>query len=224
MGWIDLQAADGQRLQAWQSLPAQAPRGAVVVLQEIFGVNDHIRSLCDRYAAQGWLAVAPSLFDRAGAQGVDLGYGPEGIARGVDLKARVGESSALLDVQAAIDHAAAAKLKVAVIGFCWGGTLAWLAAVRLHGLHGAIAYYGTQIASHLDALPRVPMLLHFGETDTHIPPDHVQRIAAACPQAELHRYPAGHGFNCDARAAFHAPSAEIAGARTRQFLEDRLSC
>ena len=224
MGWIELHAADGHRLRAGRAQPAAAPRAAIVVLQEIFGVNDHIRSLCERLAAQGWLALAPSLFDRAGAGQVDLAYGPEDIARGVELKARVGEEDAMRDVQAAIDHVAASGLKVAVMGFCWGGTLAWLAAARLQGLDAAIAYYGTNIAGHLDAPVRVPVLLHFGAHDTHIPPEHVQKIAAACPQARLHVYPAGHGFACDARAAYHAASAEQAAARSQQFLEDRLPC
>lgn len=224
MGWIELRAADGHVLRAWKAVPADPgptpPRGALVVLPEIFGANAHIRSLCDRYASQGWVAVAPSLFDRAGpaAEVPELGYGPEGIAQGRELKARVSDEQALLDVQAAIDHVMAPGARVAVVGFCWGGTLAWLAAARLARLHAAVAYYGTNIAGHLQAVPRVPVLLHFGEQDTHIPLEHVRQIAAACPQAELYVYPAGHGFNCDARAAFHPPSAELAATRTERFL------
>lgn len=198
------------------------------MLQEIFGVNAHIRSLCDRYASQGWTAIAPSLFDRAVATVPEMGYGPQDIAQGQALKARVSEEAALLDVQAAIDHAASTgadvAVDVAVVGFCWGGTLAWLAASRLKGLSAAVAYYGTNIAGNLNAVPQVPVLLHFGELDTFIPPEHVRRIAAACPQAELHVYPAGHGFNCDARAAFHAQSAELAAARTERFLRNALPC
>lgn len=229
MAWIDLKAADGHALRAWRATAeaagdTAAPRGALVVLQEIFGVNAHIRSVCDRYAVQGWTAIAPSLFDRATATVPEMGYGPEDIAQGRDLKARLSDEAALLDVQAAIDHAAALAPKVAVVGFCWGGTLAWLAASRLKGLHAVVAYYGTNIAGNLDAVPQVPVLLHFGEHDTHIPPEHVRQIAAACPQAELHVYAAGHGFACDARAAFHAPSAELAATRTERFLRNALSC
>lgn len=222
MAWTDLRAADGHVLRTWVSRPTDpspAPaRGAIVVLQEIFGANAHIRAVCERWAGQGWVAIAPSLFDRAVPAAPELGYGPEDIARGRELKAQVGEEQALLDVQAAIDHVSAPGTLVAVIGFCWGGTLAWRAAARLERLHAAVAYYGTAIAGNLHVLPRVPMLLHFGEHDTHIPPEHVRQIAAACPQAELHVYPAGHGFNCDARAAYHAPSAELAATRTERFL------
>jgi carboxymethylenebutenolidase len=228
MGWIELKAADGHLLRAWSATPAapgeMPPRGAIVVLQEIFGANAHIRSVCDRYAAQGWMAVAPSLFDRATAKVPELGYGPQDIAQGRELKAKVSDEAALLDVQAAIDHAAAGGAKVAVVGFCWGGTLAWLAAARLQGLHAAVAYYGTNIAGSLHAGPQVPVLLHFGEQDPYVPPEHVRQIAAAFPQAGLHVYPAGHGFNCDARAAFHAPSAELAATRTERFLRNALSC
>ena len=224
MAWIELVAADGHALRAWKATPDAPSRGAIVVVQEIFGANTHIRSLCDRYAAQGWTAVAPSLFDRAVAAAPELGYGPQDMAQGRELKARVGDDAALLDLQVAIDHVAALASKVAVIGFCWGGTLAWLAASRLKGLHAAVAYYGTNIAGHLNALPQVPVLLHFGEHDTHIPQEHVRQIAAACPQAELHVYPAGHGFNCDARAAFHTASAELAASRTERFLRNALTC
>lgn len=221
MSWTELKAADGHVLQAWLAEPAGEPRGAVVVLQEIFGVNAHIRSVCDRLASQGWLAIAPALYDRAG-RGQELGYGPEGVAAGRAAKEQVGgDEPALRDVQGAIDFVRP-RGKVAVMGFCWGGTLAWRSAARLQGVACAVAYYGTSIAAHLDETPRVPVLMHFGEQDTHIPPEHVQRIAAAFPQFPLHRYDAGHGFNCDERPAYHRPSAQLAGTRTQEFLETHL--
>ena len=226
MGWTALQAGDGHTLQAWVAVPQGAPRGAVVVLQEIFGVNAHIRSLCERYAQQGWLAVAPALFDRV-LPGQELAYDAAGIAQAREVKANISDAQALLDVQAAIDHAAAQAGRhapVTVMGFCWGGTLAWLSAARLRGLSGAIAYYGTNIAGYLGEAPRVPVLLHFGALDAHIPQDHVDSIAAAWPAVALHRYPAGHGFNCDDRAAFDAPSAALAAQRTQEFLETTLPC
>lgn len=223
MAWTDIEAADGHVLQAWRAQPAGVARGAIVVLQEIFGVNAHIRSVCDGWAAQGWLAIAPALYDRV-ARGIETGYDAQGIAAGRAAKEKLGDDTALLDVQAAIDHARASTSCAAVIGFCWGGTLAWLAAARLHGVDAAVAYYGTNIAGYLGEQPKVPVLLHFGEQDTHIPPDHVARIAQAWPAARLHRYPAGHGFNCDARPAYDAPSAELAAARTRAFLEETLTC
>lgn len=228
--WIQLESADGHRPQAFCARP-DAPCGAVVILQEIFGVNPHIQQLCDRYRAQGWLAVAPALFDRV-APSQSLPYDTDGIARGRKLKAQVSEAQALLDVQAAIDWAGRelppsggdAPPPVAVIGFCWGGTLAWLAAARLSGLRCAVAYYGTNIADRVEQRPRVPMLLHFGMQDQNIPPADVDRIATAWPEIPLYRYAAGHGFNCDDRPAFHAASAAVAGERTTAFLKENLAC
>jgi carboxymethylenebutenolidase len=220
MSWIELKAADGHTFKAWQAEPAGNPRGAIVVLQEIFGVNAHIRSVCDRYAAQGWLAIAPALFDRA-APGLEFGYDPDGMAGGRAAKAKVSEEGALADVQAAVKYAQRGG-KVAVIGFCWGGTLTWLAATRLQGVACGIAYYGTNIHAHREEKPRVPVLLHFGDADTHIPPQHVQEIVTAQPQVPLYRYAAGHGFNCDVRPSFDRASAELAAARTQAFLEEHL--
>lgn len=220
MGWIELRAADGHKLQAWQAQPAGTPRGAVVVLQEIFGVNAHIRNVCDRLAEQGWHAVAPALFDRV-QRGQEMGYGPDGAAAGRALREQVEQPAALMDVQAAIDHAHKAG-RVAVMGFCWGGTLAWLAAAKLHNLACAVAYYGTSIHANVDERPHVPVLLHFGSQDTLIPPDHVDRIAQVWPDIPLYRYDAGHGFNCDDRPAYHPPSAQAAEHRTQDFLSRHL--
>jgi carboxymethylenebutenolidase len=220
MAWIELKAADGHVLQAWEAQPAGKPRGCIVVLQEIFGVNAHIRKVCDRYASQGWLAIAPALFDRIG-RGHELPYGDQGVAQGRALKARVTEVQSLADVQAAIDHLRP-QGKVAVIGFCWGGTLAWLSASLLQGVSAAVAYYGTNIHDNVREQPRVPVLLHFGDRDKHIPPEHVDAIAKAWPQVSIYRYDAEHGFNCDERAAWHRPSADLAGIRTQQFLERHL--
>jgi carboxymethylenebutenolidase len=217
MAWIELKASDGHLLQAWCVPPSGTPRGAIVVLQEIFGVNPHIRKLCERYASQGWLAVAPALYDRVKPR-VELAYGPEGVAEGRRLKEGTSDEKALRDVQAAVDYAARAG-GVAVIGFCWGGTLAWLAASRLQGVGCAVTYYGTNIHGHRNERPRVPVLMHFGEQDHHIPPEHVRDIAQTHPGQPLYRYEAGHGFNCDDRAAYHAPSAAQAAQRTSQFLE-----
>lgn len=220
MAWIELEAADGHALQAWEARPAGKAHGAVVVLQEIFGVNAHIRSVCDRLAGQGWYAIAPALFDRV-QRGLEAGYDAEGMAAGRAAKGQVRERDALADVQAAIDHAQRSG-KVAVMGFCWGGTLAWLAAARLYGVACAIAYYGTNIHQHREEKPRVPMLLHFGDRDTHIPPEHVEAIAQAHPKLPLYRYDAAHGFNCDVRPSFDRASAGMAGQRTQAFLEQHL--
>jgi carboxymethylenebutenolidase len=225
MGWIRLNAADGHALDAYWAQPA-APQGAIVVLQEIFGVNPHIRALCDRYCEQGYLAIAPALFDRVSRSQV-LGYDARGIALGREIRGQLSDAQALLDVQAAVDWAAVQlgpQAKIAVMGFCWGGTLAWLAVTRLSGLRCAVAYYGTGIAAYVDETPKVPMLLHFGKQDAHIPAEHVDKIAQAWPELPLYRYEAGHGFNCDDRPAYHPSSAELAAARTHEFLKDHLKC
>ena len=226
MSSIELKAGDDHVLTAYCAQPAAAPKGAIVVLQEIFGVNPHIRSLCERFAQAGYVAIAPALFDRV-ARGQILAYDEAGVARGREVKAQISDEQALVDVQAAIDWATGQigpEGKVAVIGFCWGGTLAWLSAARLGGLCAGVAYYGTGIAACLGEAPKVPMMLHFGEQDAHIPPDDVNAIAQAWPGFALYRYPAGHGFNCDDRPAYHRPSAELAAARTQQFLEDTFKC
>ena len=220
MSWIQLKSADGHVLQAWQAQPAGKPRGCIVVLQEIFGVTNHIRNVCDRFAAQGWVAIAPALYDRVG-RGHELPYGEQGIAQGRALKAGVTEAQALADVQAAVDHLRP-KGKVAVVGFCWGGTLAWLSASRLQGVSAAVAYYGTNIHDNVREQPRVPVLLHFGDNDKHILPEHVSGISKTWPQVPLYRYDADHGFNCDERPAYHPASAQLAGTRTQQFLERHL--
>jgi carboxymethylenebutenolidase len=217
MGWIELKAADGHGLQAWCARPPGAVRGGIVVLQEIFGVNAHIRSVCDRWAAEGWLAIAPALYDRV-ARGTETGYDAQGIATGRAAKEKLGDATALTDVQAAVDFAHREAPRVAVMGFCWGGTLAWLAASRLRGVDAAVAYYGTNIAGYLGETPKVPVLLHFGEQDTHIPPQHVQQIVRSFPAIPVHLYPAGHGFSCDARPSFDRESAALAAERTRAFL------
>lgn len=218
---MELTAADGHRFQAYCARPAGAPRGAMVVVQEIFGVNAHIRSLCDRFAAEGYLALAPALYDRV-ERGVELAYGPEGVARGREVRQRVTDDMAMLDVAASVTCARAEAGRVGVIGFCWGGTLAWLSACRLGKVSAAVAYYGTNIAGYVNEAPKVPVLLHFGEQDSHIPPAHVEKIRAAYPAIELHLYPAGHGFNCDDRAAYEPASARQAWERTLAFLAHHL--
>jgi len=219
---VKLAAQDGQQLGAYLARPVQPPTAAVVVLQEVFGVNAHIRSLCDRYAAEGYLAIAPALYDRV-EPGIELPYGPEGVARGREIRKLVPDATAMLDVEAAVRHVAGLGIgRIAVVGFCWGGTLAWLAAARLPVV-AAVAYYGSGIATYLHEPPKVPVMLHFGDKDAHIPLTDVQKIRAAFPQVPIHLYDATHGFNCDDRAAYHAPSAGRANDRTLQFLAEHLA-
>lgn len=220
MTTIDLTAADGHRLAAYRRDPAGAPRGAVVVAQEIFGVNSHIRAVCDRFAEAGYVAIAPALFDRV-ERDVELGYDQAAMERGVTLRAGTTLDLALADIAAA--RAAAAGLPAAVVGYCWGGTLAWAAACRLDGIAAAVGYYGSGISALAGERPRCPVMLHFGEQDKGIPLTDVEAIRTAHPLLPIHTYPAGHGFNCDQRAAYHAPSATLALERTLAFMAGALA-
>jgi len=214
---VTLAAADGFQCDAYVSEPAHAPKGAVVVLQEIFGVNSHIRAVADRYAAAGYLAVAPATFDRV-ERGVQLGYLPEDQKRGAGLKAAVQAlptPGVLQDIQAAVDFAARSG-KVGIVGYCWGGLLAWRSAAQVRGLAAAVSYYGGGMTAGDEPArrPRVPTMAHFGELDTHIPLDSVKAFEKAHPEVEVHLYDANHGFNCDQRGAYNAGAAATALERT----------
>ena len=212
-----LTAGDGNELQAYEVTPDGAG-ASVVVIQEIFGVNDHIRSVVDRYASYGYRTIAPALFDRVEA-GVELGYDEAGIARGRELAMAVRWDGSMADIAAAVDHVAGTG-PVAVVGYCFGGSLAWLAANQLP-ITAAVGYYGGQIREFVDRAPAVPTMLHFGELDHAIPLDDVRAVAAAHPDVPVHVYEgAQHGFSCDARGSFHPLSAAIAQGRTLEFLLD----
>lgn len=211
--WTELIAADGHRLTAWRAEPVAERRGGLVVLPEIFGVNGHMRGVADGFAALGYEALVPALFDRA-ERGIELGYGPADVERGRTLRAGIPIDRVLADMAAAV---AALKLPVGAVGYCWGGSLAWLAALRLP-VGVAVGYYGGQIVQFLDEMPKVPVLLHFGDRDAGIPLADVERIRAAHPAVPIHLYPAGHGFNCDQRRDYDAASARLAGERTLAFL------
>ena len=224
-----LTAADGFQLSAYVAEPAGQPRAAIVVLQEIFGVNSHIRAVADRFAAQGYLAVAPATFDRA-KPGVELGYTEDDMTAGFGLKTAVDAlpgAGVLPDIQAAIDHAAQASggAKVGIIGFCWGGLLTWKAACLLTGLSAAVPYYGggmtldTEIARH----PQCPVLAHFGDQDHWIPMEGIEAFKKAHPEVDVHVYAAHHGFNCDQRASYNEEAASLARERTLAFLADKLA-
>jgi carboxymethylenebutenolidase len=210
-----LTATDGHELDAYEVHPDGAS-ASVVIVQEIFGVNPHIRSVVDRYASFGYRAIAPALFDR-GERGVELDYDDAGKTRGIELVMPIAFDPAMLDVAAAVDHVAATG-PVAVIGYCFGGSVAWIAACDLP-IAAAVGYYGGQVYGMRDRQPEVPTMLHFGELDHGIPLDQVRAIAEAHPEVAVHVYPgADHGFNCDARATHDARSAAIALGRTLDFL------
>jgi len=210
---IELKAADGHRLAACRVAPAGKPRGGVVIVQEIFGLNRHIRAVAAEYATAGYLAVAPALFDRV-ERGADVPYAD--VARGRALRDAVKTEQTLLDLKAAIDAAAAAG-KVAMVGYCWGGTLTYVAACHL-SLAAGVAYYGGGLPKVLDRTPKCPVMFHFGERDQHIPLSDVEQVKKAYPLGHYYLYPAGHGFNCTERASFDAPSAKLALERSLDFL------
>lgn len=215
-GQTRLHAADGHRPPAYVAAPAGPQRGGLVVVQEIFGVNDHIRRVAEGYAADGYLAVAPALFDRV-EPGVELGYDDAGVQRGRALKAASDHARALLDLAAAVAHAARAG-RVGMVGYCWGGLLTWLAAAQVEGLAAAVPYYGGGIPDHAARAPRCPVLAHFGARDALIPLPDVDALRRAQPAVEVQVYDAGHGFNCDQRASFDAAAAALARERTLAFL------
>jgi len=214
-----LMARDGHEFNAWLAAPKGATRGALVIAQEIFGVNHHIRGVADGYAAEGYLTIAPCLFDRI-RRGIELGYSTEDTQQGRGYRLQIPKEKTLLDLSASLNVVKHAG-RVAAIGYCWGGTLAYLAACELP-VACAVSYYGGQITQHLDRRPKRPVLYHFGEKDPYIPPADIEKIRAADPTGTIHLYPADHGFNCDERASYDAASARLARERTLGFLVAQL--
>jgi carboxymethylenebutenolidase len=210
-----LMARDGHEFNAWLAAPSGTPRGALVVAQEIFGVNRHIRAVADSYAAEGYLTIAPCLFDRI-RRGIELGYSEADVQQGRGYRLQIPKEKTLLDLSACINVVKHSG-RVSILGYCWGGSLAYIAACELP-VFCAISYYGGQIKDHLDKSPKRPVMYHFGEKDPHIPMSDVDKIRAADPNGIFHLYPADHGFNCDERATYDAPSATLARQRTLQFL------
>jgi carboxymethylenebutenolidase len=218
--FIELRSSDGFTLPAYVAEPAGTPKGGIVVLQEIFGVNAHIRSVADGYAAEGYLAIAPATFHRVKA-GVELGYGEQDVKEGAQLKAAVEGLPApgvMPDIQAAVAHAAQAG-KVGVVGYCWGGLLTWRSACLLDGIAAAAPYYGGGMTKpeEIARKPKCPVMAHFGEQDHVIPLDTVDAFKRAHPEVEVHVYRAGHGFNCDQRGSYDAQAAQLARQRTLAF-------
>ena len=213
-------AADGHTLGIYRADPAGRARGGLVVVQEIFGVNSHIRAVCEDYAAAGYVAVAPALFDRV-ERDVQLGYGPDDVTRGRAIREKVSLEDALADVEAAAKEVAGAG-PIGVVGYCWGGTVAWVAATRSRTFAAAVSYYGGGVPDLAEEQPNCPVQLHFGEQDHAIPLEGVERLKAAHPELPVYLYPAGHGFNCDQRASYHAESARLARERALAFLREHI--
>lgn len=217
---LTLTADDGHEFTAYIAQPEGRPKAGLVVIQEIFGVNSHVRSVADDYAKQGYLAIAPALFDRA-RPGIELGYTEDDVTEGREIRSQIDNNDALQDIAAAADAVRSAG-KVAVVGYCWGGTLAWLSATRLQGLSAVSSYYGGGIGALAEETPHCPVIFHFGEQDHAIPMTEVDALKAAHPELPVHTYPAGHGFNCEQRGSFEPTSAEIARERTLAFLTEKL--
>jgi carboxymethylenebutenolidase len=218
---IKLKASDTFEPGAYRADPSGAPKGAVVVIQEIFGVNHHIRSVCDRLADLGYVAIAPAIFDRIEPR-FTCGYSPDEIAVARKFIANPDWPAMLRDTQAAID-AVRSVGPVGIIGFCLGGSIAFAAATKLSGLSAAVGYYGGAIVRFADDKPKVPTQLHFGEKDAGIPLSDVETIKAKRPDVEVFIYPgAQHGFHCDERASYDKTSADIAWPRSMAFLAAHL--
>ena len=221
MAQRQLRAADGYAFGLYEALPDGQPKGGVVVVQEIFGVNAHIREVADSYAALGYVALAPALFDRV-ERGVELGYDAKGMERGRALAFNgLAREDVLRDLQATVEEAGKYGL-VAVVGYCYGGTMTYLAACQLGGIACASAYYGGGIAAEVtrgsaETMPKCPVIMHFGALDAHIPLADVECIEQALPDVPVHVYDADHGFNCDHRSSYHAASAALARRRTVDF-------
>ncbi len=220
--FVQLRAADGVESQAYVAQPKTEPRGAIVVLQEIFGVNSHMRAICDGFAFVGFLAIAPATFSRV-KKDVDLGYGAADVEMGRALK-NLAEGlpppGVMADVQAAISHASlATKGKVGVVGYCWGGLLSWRAATQFANIKAAVTYYGggMTLEPELHKQPLCPTLSHFGAKDGLIPLSTVQAFKQAQPKVEVHEYDADHGFNCDQRGSYNLAAADLALERTLGF-------
>ncbi|WP_215755404.1 dienelactone hydrolase family protein [Acetobacter sp. P5B1] len=216
---ITLKAADGHEFSAYEAGHADMPY-ALVVVQEIFGVNSHIRHVCDTFAEHGFHVIAPALFDRA-EPGVELGYEKADIQTGLALRSRIPLAETLLDLEAA--SAALNTAKVGILGYCWGGLLAWEAASQTNSFAVAVGWYGAGIAARINETPRCPVQLHFGEADTTIPHTDVSTIRSAHPEIEIYMYDgAGHGFGCSQRASFDLDAYELAQKRSVAFLEAHL--
>jgi carboxymethylenebutenolidase len=219
---IKITAEDGHQFDAYMAESNGTAHGAMIVIQEVFGVNSHIRSVADDYSKQGYHSIAPALFDRV-QPNVELSYNAEEGKRGMGMATQIGMDNMMKDVAASIKQARQqwSSLKVGVVGFCLGGSLAWLAATRLKP-DAAVGYYGGRIAQSANETPRCPVMLHFGAKDAHISTKDIDTIRQAHPEIPIFLYDAGHGFNCDQRKDYEPHSANLARQRTLEFFEKNL--
>jgi carboxymethylenebutenolidase len=217
---IELTASDGHKLSAYRAEPKGKPRGGLIVVQEIFGVNGHIRSVADGYAGDGYLVAAPAFFDRV-ERGLDIGYTPPDIERGRAFIPKMQWDKVMLDAGAALADIKSSG-KIGIVGYCWGGTVSWMSSARLAGLAAAVCYYGGGIPNNAGEKPKCPVMFHWGETDQSIPIEAAKKAAAQHPGAQSFVYAAGHGFNCDQRGSYNAESAKLARSRTLEFFRKHI--
>ena len=216
---IELIADDGHKLSAYTADPVVGAKGGIVVIQEIFGVNIHIKDVCDRLAEQGYSVISPALFDRI-KPGIDLGYSEDDLGQGFGYMQEVGNENPMIDIQAAA-IALKGSGKVGAIGFCWGGQLAWLASKNVD-LDCSVGYYGVAVHDTLQPHPLCPVLLHFADNDKFVPPEAANKVREEYPKMPIYSYPANHGFNCDRRDDYNKDCATKAMGRTLTFFEDHL--
>jgi carboxymethylenebutenolidase len=214
---IELTASDGHKLSAYRVEPKGKPRGGLIVVQEIFGVNSHIRGVADGYAADGYLVIAPAFFDRV-ERGFDTGYTQADVERGRTFPPKLQWDKTVLDAGTALANVKSAG-KTGIVGYCWGGTVSWMCAARLPGLSAAVTYYGGGIVANSAEKPKCPVMSHWGEQDQGIPIDGVRKFLSEHPEVTSFTYPAGHAFNRDVGASYHAESAKTARSRTLEFLK-----
>ncbi|MEI6113255.1 MAG: dienelactone hydrolase family protein [Burkholderiales bacterium] len=217
---IQLKASDGHEFDAYVAEPAGKPRGLIVVAPEIFGANQHIRGVADGFAADGYLAIAPAFFDRVERK-YETGYTQPDIAAGVEIMKKINLDDALKEVAAALEYGKSAG-KAGIVGYCWGGVIAWVAASRLPGITCSVPYYGGAVPSLIDEKPKCPVMFQWGEVDASIPLEKAKAVEAAHPECIHHFYPGGHGFNCDERGSYHSESAKLARERTLEFFAKHL--
>ena len=226
--WVKLQAPDGHELEGYVARPQGEPIGAVVVIQEIFGVNPSIQGVADAYAKEGFLAVAPAIFDRF-ERGLQLGYGPEDMKKAFALYADLKPEVQLLDIAAAFEYAKSSTGKgVGVVGFCYGGLLSWLSATRGEDLKMqpacTVGYYAGGIGKVATETPVCPVMLHFGADDDHIGADQIDAVRNAHPEVEIYLYDgAGHAFANPARSSYVAEPAKLADARSLEFMKKNIA-
>lgn len=216
---ILLRASDGHELSAHRIDPIDAPRGGIVVVQEIFGVNQHIRATAARFAAAGYSVIAPAFFDRIEPK-LELNYDKADTERGRQLVGKLEAKQILADLQAAIDALQGCG-PVGIVGYCWGGAIVWVAANRLDGIARAVSYYGSRIVNYMDDAPKVPVQMHVGKTDASFPIEKVHELGQRHPEVEIFEYEAGHGFNCDHRSGYDPTASAHALQRALGFFSKK---